>query len=133
VDWNMLGVRGETRLSPGGRRAEVGGSVGHTTLASLVGYRWELTGHGDLEVLGGERTAGYAAARARLVTVNPDPELPRGDFLDWAVEGGFRFRREHRVFEAFAAYERRNDVLLLVPSVRDRGLFGIRIRFAEDQ
>ena len=36
------------------------------------------------------------------------------------VEGGFRFRSEHRVFEAFAAYERRNDVLLLVPSVRDR-------------
>jgi hypothetical protein len=133
VDWNMLGVRAETRLSLGGRRAEVGGSVGHTTLASLVGYRWELAGHGDVELLRRGRTAGYGAARARLVTVDPEPELPRGDFLDWAVEGGFRFRSEHRVFEAFAAYERRNDVLLLVPSVRDRGLFGIRIRFAEDQ
>ena len=133
VDWNMLGVRGEMRLSPGGRRAEVGGSVGHTTLASLVGYRWELTGHGDLEVFGGERTAGYAAARARFVTIDPEPELPRDDFLDWAFEGGFRFRSEHRVFEAFAAYERRNDVLLLVPSVLTRGLFGIRIRFGEDE
>jgi hypothetical protein len=133
VDWNMLGVRARTRLSLGGRRAEVGGSVGHTTLASLVGYRWELIGHGDLELLGHDRTAGYGAARARLVTVDPEPELPRGDFLDWAVEGGFRFRSEHRVFEAFAAYERRNDVLLLVPSVRTRGLFGIRIRFGEDE
>jgi hypothetical protein len=98
-----------------------------------VGYRWELIGHGDLELLGGDRTAGYGAARARLVTVDPEPELPRGDFLDWVVEGGFRFRSEHRVFEAFAAYERRNDVLHLVPSVRDRGLFGIRIRFAEGE
>jgi hypothetical protein len=133
VDWNMLGVRAATRLSLGGRRAVVGGSVGHTTLASLVGYRWELTGHGDVELLGSDRTAGYGAVRARFVTVDPEPELPRGDFLDWVAEGGFRFRHEHRVFEAFAAYERRHDVLLLVPSVRDRGLFGIRIRFAEDQ
>jgi hypothetical protein len=67
------------------------------------------------------------------VTVDPEPELPRGDFLDWAVEGGFRFRNEHRVFDAFAAYERRNDVLLLVPSVLTRGLFGIRFLFGEDQ
>ena len=130
VDWNMLGVRAEKWLG-GHRPARIGGSVGHTTLASLVGYRWELTGHGDLEVFRAERTAGYAAARARFVTVDPEPELPRGDFLDWAVEGGFRFRNEHRVFEAFAAYERRNDVLLLVPSERTRGLFGIRIRFDE--
>jgi hypothetical protein len=126
VDWNMLGVRAEARLSLGGRRAQVGGSAGHTTLASLVGYRWELTGQGDVELLRRGRTAGYGAARARLVTIDPEPELPRGDFLDWAVEGGFRYRSEQRVFEAFAAYERRNDVLPLVPSVRDRGLFGIR-------
>ena len=107
--------------------------MGHTTLASLVGYRWELIGHGDIEVLGNERTAGYLRAAARFVTVDPEPELPRDDFLDWIVEGGFRFRHEHRVFDAFAAYERRNDVLLLVPSVRTRGLFGIRFRFGEDQ
>jgi hypothetical protein len=133
VDWNMLGVRAEAGFSPGGRRAKVGGSVGHTTLASLVGYRWELIGHGDVELLGNERTSGYVRAGARFVTVDPEPELPRGDFLDWIVEGGFRYRRDHRVFDAFAAYERRNDVLLLVPSVRTRGLFGIRFRFGEDQ
>ena len=133
VDWNMLGVRAETRLGAR-RRARIGGSVGHTTLASLVGYRWELTGHGDLEVVPRRaRRPATSRARARFVTVDPEPELPRDDFLDWAVEGGFRFRREHRVFDAFAAYERRNDVLLLVPSVRTRGLFGIRFRFGEDQ
>ncbi|HEY8151785.1 MAG TPA: hypothetical protein VIK51_22955, partial [Vicinamibacteria bacterium] len=130
VDWNMLGVRAEAALGQG-RRARVGGSVGHTTLASLVGYRWELTGHGDVDLIRHDRTSGYAAARARLVTIDPDPALPRGDFLDWALEGGVRFRREHRVFEGFAAYERRNDVFLLVPGARDRGLFGIRILMNE--
>ncbi len=132
VDWNMLGVRAEATLGQG-RRARVGGSIGHTTLASLVGYRWEVTGHGDVDLLRHDRTSGYGAARARLVTIDPDPALVRGDFLDWAVEGGVRFRREHRVFEGFAAYERRNDVFLLVPGARDRGLFGIRFRFAEDE
>jgi len=131
VDWNMLGLRAEARLSPGGRRTVVGGSVGHTTLASLVGYRWEVTGHGDVELLHRDRTSGYGAARARLVTIDPDPALPRGDFLDWAVEGGVRFDREHRIFEAFAAYEHRNDVFLLVPGARTRGLFGIRILLNE--
>lgn len=126
VDWNMLGVRVEATV--GARhRAHVGGGLGHTTLASLVGYRWEATGHGDVELVRRGHAAGYAAARARLVTINPDPALVRGDFLDWAVEGGVRSTHERRVFEAFAAYERRNDVFLLVPGARDRGLFGIRI------
>ena len=48
----------------------------------------------------------------------------------WAFEGGARFRRATRVFELFAAYERRNDVFLLTPGARDRGLFGIRFRLA---
>jgi hypothetical protein len=117
VDWNMLGVRADATLGPG-RRARVGGSVGHTTLASLVGYRWELTGHGDVELIRRGRTAGYAAARARLVTIEPEPRLVRGDFLDWAVEGGARYTHERRVF-------------LLVPGARDRGLFGIRILLHE--
>ena len=130
VDWNMLGVRAQATLGAG-RRARVGGGIGHTTLASLVGYRWEVTGHGDVDLLRRDRTSGYGAARARLMTIDPDPALPRGDFLDWALEGGVRFRREHRVFEGFAAYERRNDVFLLVPGARDRGLFGIRILMIE--
>lgn len=129
VDWNVLGLRMDATVGRGGR-ARVGGGVGHTTLASLVGYRWEVIGHGDVELWRRERTAAYGAARARLVTIEPDPALPRGDFLDWAVEGGLRVTREQRVFEAFAAYERRNDVFLLTPGARTRGLFGIRIRLA---
>jgi hypothetical protein len=130
VDWNILGVRVGTAV--GDRdRARIGGSVGHTTLASLVGYRWEVTGHGDVVLLRGDRMSAYGAARARLVTVDPDPALPRGDFLDWAVEAGLRVPRANRVFEAFAAHERRNDVFLLTPGARDRALFGVRIRLNE--
>jgi hypothetical protein len=138
VDWNILGVAVETTLGHDGR-ARVGGSVGHTTLDSLVGYRWEVTGHGDVTLFRRDRVSAYGAARARLVTVEPEPELPRGDFLDWAVEAGLRFPRgasgpggagRPRVLEAFAAYERRHDVFLLVPGARDRALFGLRIRLA---
>ncbi len=127
VDWNILGARAETDLG----RVRVGASVGHTTLASLVGYRWELIGHGEVEAFRRARVAGYGAARARLVTIDPDPELRRGDFIDWAIEGGVRFPHDHRVLEAFAAYERRNDVYLVVPGALDRALFGARIRLDE--
>lgn len=127
VDWNLLGVDVETTI---GERARVGGSLGHTTLDSIVGYRWELTGHGDVELYRKGGTALYGSARARFVTIDPEPELPRDDFLDWAIEGGLRFHRESRAFEVFAAYERRNDVFLLTPGARDRGLFGIRFGLA---
>ena len=131
VDWNMLGVGVETVLGER-RRTRVGGTVGHTTLDSIVGYRWELTGHGDVELYRRGATALYGSARARFVTIDPEPELPRDDFLDWAFEGGLRFHREIRAFEVFAAYERRNDVFLLTPGARDRGLFGIRFRLAAE-
>jgi opacity protein-like surface antigen len=131
VDWNILGVRVAADVGRD-RRARVGGSIGHTTLASLVGYRWELTARGDVDVVRRERFAAYAAARARLVTIDPDPALPRDDFLDFAIEGGLRFPRQARVFEAFAAFERRHDVFLLTPGARDRGLFGVRIRLIVD-
>ena len=126
MDWNILGVAVATTLGAE-RRAHVSGSVGHTTLDSIVGYRWELTARATYDVYRRGDTALYAAARARLVTIDPEPELPRDDFLDWAFEGGVRLRRGGAAFEGFAAYERRNDVLLLAPSARDRGLFGIRI------
>jgi hypothetical protein len=129
VDWNILGVRAEAVLGER-RRARVGGSVGHTTLDSIVGYRWEVAGHGDVELYRRDGMAVYGAARARLVTIDPEPELPRGGFLDWAAEGGVRVRRESRAFEVFAAFERRNDVFLLTPGARDRGLLGIRFRMA---
>jgi hypothetical protein len=127
VDWNILGVGGDATLGAQ-RRVRIGGGIGHTTLDSIVGYRWEVIGHADYEVHRGASAILYGAARARLVTIEAEPELPRGDFVDFAVEGGVRLRRESRLFEAFAAFERRNDVFLLSPGARDRGLFGIRIR-----
>src|SRR5262249_17361353 len=83
VDWNILGGRAQPRFG----RALVGASLGHTTLASLVGYRWELIGHAEAEAFHREHVAGYGSARGRLVTIDPDPGLRRGDFLDWAFEG----------------------------------------------
>jgi len=132
VDWNILGARVET--SVGGGRARVGGGIGHTTLASLVGYRWEITGHGDMDLarLGGAAVV-YGAGRARFVTVEPEPPLLRDDFLDWALETGLRFRRGAREMDLFAAREHRNDVFLLVPGARDRFLFGLRIGLFEDR
>jgi hypothetical protein len=129
VDWNILGL-GVDKVFGQPRRIRLGGTVGHTTLDSIVGYRWELTGHGDMELYRRGGMALYGSARARFVTIDPEPELPRDDFLDWAFEGGLRFQRESRVFELFAAYERRNDVFLLTPGARDRGLFGIRFGLA---
>ena len=104
--------------------------MGHTTLDSIVGYRWEVIGHADVELYRRGGMVVYGAARARLVTIDPEPELPRDDFLDFSAEGGVRFLRESRAFEVFASYERRNDVFLLTPGARDRGLFGIRFRLA---
>ena len=53
--------------------------------------------------------------------------IPRGDFADLTAEGGVRWRFGPRSVEVFAAFERRNDVFLEVPSVRDRALLGFRI------
>ena len=122
VDWNVLGVRAS---GPVARGVHLRVSAGHTTLASLVGYRWELTAGLDA----GMRGRSYAAADVRLVTVEPDPAFMRGDFVDIRAEAGARWPRGQAVLETFAAFERRNDVLLLVPAIRDRLLIGFRIRF----
>jgi hypothetical protein len=121
VDWNVLGVRAAGPLTPSVR---LHASVGHTTLASLVGYRWEVAGGLDVDLT----RPLYAAGGVRLVTVEPDPALPRGSFADWRAEAGGRFRRDRAILEAFAAFERRNDVYILAPSVRNRLLLGFRIR-----
>jgi hypothetical protein len=122
VDWNVLGLR--VRL-PIGTRLLLEGSLGHTTLASLVGYGWEATAAVDASL--GHRV--YALGRGRFVTVDPSPQLPREDFLDLAFELGARWRREDRALETFAALERRHDVFPLTPSRRDRLLAGFRIRY----
>jgi hypothetical protein len=126
VDWNVLGLR----LS--GERAgavplRFHASVGKTTQASLPGYEWEVAGGLEADLYRWSRGAGYARGWVRLVTVEEEPEIPRGDFADLTAEGGVRFGFGPRAVETFVAFERRHDVLLEAPSVRDRALLGFRI------
>jgi hypothetical protein len=128
VDWNVLGVR--LAGHRGGRvPLAFAFGLGHTTLASLVGYRWEATGRLDVSFPIGERSEAYVIGRARYVTVEQSPEFPRGNFLDRSAEGGLRWRRQERWLELYAAWERRHDVFLVVPGARSRGLFGFRIGY----
>jgi hypothetical protein len=120
VDWNVLGLRLAGPLTAGLRLHM---SLGHTTLASLVGYRWEATAGLDADVA----RPLFVAADVRLVTVEREPAFPRGSFADWRAEAGARFRREKAVLETFAAFERRNDVELLAPAVRNRLLLTVQL------
>ena len=123
VDWNVLGVR-VTGPENGAVRIRAG--VGHTTQASLVGYRWEITGG----VTAGLAPPLYVSGDVRYVTVDPDPAFPRGNFADLRAEVGARWQRDQAWFVLFGTFERRNDVLLLVPSARNRVLLGFRILYA---
>ncbi len=133
VDWNVLGLRASARWPEARIPLHLAGSIGHTTLASVVGYRWEITGSADALLAGGNEAGLFAAAAARFVTIDPDPRLVRGDFLDFRAEAGARFTRGPRVLETWAAFERRNDVFLEVPGARRRALFGFRIRLADPE
>jgi hypothetical protein len=128
VDWNILGVR-----VSGGRpgRVPLGYSVGlgHTTLASLVGYRWEATGHLDAALVSGSSAEVYVAGDGRYVTVEQSEAFPRGNFLDGLVEGGVRWRKGGRVLETFAAWQHRNDVYVEHPGTWSRALLGFRISY----
>jgi hypothetical protein len=125
VDWNILGVRASGRLP--GIPAKLTASIGHTTQASLIGYRWEFQAllEGDFH-----RTAWgalYGIARARGVTTQTSPTFPRNGFLDARLEGGVRLERGERTVQVFLAYEHRNDVLILEPGYKDRALLGLRL------
>lgn len=128
VDWNVLGARlsGER---PGRVPLAFTLGLGHTTLASLVGYRWEATGRVDAALPLGQASEAYLTGRARYVTVEESPAFPRGNFLDRSAEAGLRWRREKRSLQLYAAWERRHDVFLVVPGARSRGLFGFRIGY----
>jgi len=128
VDWNLLGLRLTGAFRPS-QPVRILASAGRTTEAALVGYRWELQAGLDAELTGGAARA-YATGQARRVTVRASPALPRGDFLDFRLEAGARWRREARVLEGFVALERRNDVLLEQPGAKDRALVGFRILYA---
>jgi hypothetical protein len=129
VDWNVLGVRLSRRLD-GAVPVHVVVGAGHTTLASLVGYGWELTGRAEAEWPREGTAAGYAIAAVRAVTAERSPEFPRGGFVDLLIEAGARFRRDARGLSLFAAFERRHDVFVDRPGDRDRALIGFRVLFA---
>ena len=129
VDWNILGVRGAGRRAGRIPLAYTAG-LGHTTLASLVGYRWEATGHLDAALVAGQKAEAYVAGDARFVTVERSDAFPRGNFLDRSAEGGVRWRRGGRSLETFAAWQRRNDVFVQRPGAWSRALFGFRRGYA---
>jgi hypothetical protein len=126
VDWNVLGLRAGRDLDLGvPTRVSLG--LGHTTLASAVGYRFEATAGVESDVARWDGGLGYLRGRLRLVTVSEeDSLLDRGSFADASLEGGLRFERGSRGVELFVAWERRNDVRLLEAGSRDRALFGLR-------
>jgi hypothetical protein len=126
VDWNVLGLRLGGPLA--GRRGRWQVGVGHTTLASLVGYQWEATAMAEAAARE-DGTAPFGHLEARLVTIGPRSLLDRGDFVDLLAEGGLRVGSVSRNFQLFAAFERRNDVFLEVPGRRNRALFGFRINY----
>jgi hypothetical protein len=123
VDWNMLGVR---LVGPADGAVRLRASAGHTTAASLIGYRWELTGGLTADLA----APLYVSGDVRYVTVEEDPAFPRGNFADLRGEAGGRWRRDAATFVLYAAFERRNDVLLLAPSVENRVLLGFRVLYA---
>jgi hypothetical protein len=94
VDWNVLGGRIHVPVGSRPHPPTITLGVGRTTLASLVGYRWELYARADADVMSGRAAALFAAAEARVVTVEPDPALPRDGFTDLEVEAGIRVRRD---------------------------------------
>jgi hypothetical protein len=131
VDWNIVGVRVTGPLPPASPLAgRYSASVGHTVEWRTVGYQWELTGVLDLEVLRRPWGTPYLRADVRFVTVDAQGSLPRGDFADFLGQVGVRFASGGRNLDLFVAFERRNDVFLFVPGVRDRALLGLGIGFA---
>jgi hypothetical protein len=127
VDWNVLGMRLDGPWpSESHPRLWAGVGVGHTTLASLIGYRWELTGQLDALAFAHADAEIHCRAQSRVVTTEPSELFPRDAFLDWSVEVAARWTHRLRVIEPFVAWEHRNDVLLTQPSARTRLLLGVR-------
>jgi hypothetical protein len=125
VDWNILGVRASARIP--GAPAKLTASIGHTTQASLIGYRWEFLGLLEGDILHTHWGAIYGIGRARGVTTQTSPAFPRSGFVDARLEGGIRLEKGERTAQIYVAYEHRNDVLVLEPGSKDRALFGLRL------
>ena len=129
VDWNFLGARLDGPWPEAwNREGAFAASFGAATLASAVEYNWELRGSADIDVVHKGNRALFFLADVRHVGAAATPEFPREHLTDVRVEAGFRYWQPASQFALFAAYERRNDVLVEKASVRSRALFGFRIR-----
>ena len=127
VDWNLLGVRVLKQIPTGlGVPVRAGGSIGFATLSSGVGYEFVMTGRLEADLWQRKNAGVYLRLGARLVALDPEEPLLRGNFVDLMIETGGRLARGDRMGELFVAYERRNDVYLDRPAKLDRALFGIR-------
>lgn len=128
VDWNLVGLRGRGHFP---ERWPLAGhfeaSLGHTTLDSLVGYRWEATLALEADLVRHAWGALYLRADLRLVTREPSQVFPDDGFLDLAGEVGLRLSRGPGALAVFAGWEQRNDVMLEVPGRRQRAVVGLRI------
>jgi hypothetical protein len=128
VDWNMLGLRAERRLSAGTeQRGRVTLGVAREIGRTFVRYVWEFRAAADYDLLKADPGALYGRVTLRAITEEKTLENTRGGFLDALIEGGWRVRRTNRMFHLFLAYEHRNDVYLLTHESRDRALFGFRV------
>jgi hypothetical protein len=130
-DWNIVGLRVAGGVPwRGGSRYAI--ALGRTVHTQYVTYAWELAGRLDVTLHHAVPLDTYAHLSARGVTTTR-PAAPAGDglsttgaFLDFSAELGARLRRGERRLDVFLAFEHRNDVFLLQPGARDRGLVGLR-------
>jgi hypothetical protein len=127
VDWNVVMVSARREFEVLHRTTRLGATFGSMLHVSTVGYRREAraTVEQDVYVRGAART--YLEAEVRAMKTQPTDLFPREGFIDARLEAGVRLVRERRSFEAFAAFERRNDVLLLEPAARKRVVIGLRL------
>jgi hypothetical protein len=124
VDWNVLRVQAMRSFE----RGFVEGGVGHTTLASQVGYGWELVARGDTRLLRlSSTTTLYGLFALRAVEAEASAAFDRGSFADVKLESGVRFTREDRRLDVFAAWQRRHDIPVDRPGRADRLLLGFRL------
>jgi hypothetical protein len=128
VDWNMVGAR---LIGPLPRGLRVKGAfqlgVAHQFERAFVDYEWELVAATHAAVVPWDRGELFLEADARIVTTTNRAPYHRDGFVDFTGAAGVRVNREGRTFDVFVAYEHRNDVFLMVPDVRDRALFAMRI------
>src|SRR5262249_735651 len=131
VDWNLIAARAELRFPDGlGVPIRLALGVGHTTLTSFVDYEWELTARAQADLPTRDRGRLYGIAGARGVTTDKAGPYARSGFADFLLEGGVSLGKDGRRLAFFAAYEHRNDVMLLAPGYRDWALVGMRIGYA---